>query len=377
MMSSHTTCLHRLLTCTRNASCKNLMQSGLPQRHTICRAECFASVVHLTNSFCVCRLRNVHRPGQDYEEAQGHSRKGRSNPKRQSALDQIRRHCNAAAGGAEQATDSAPAGPLVQRRTATPEGAALSAVQPPNITAAAEHTAALGMNSDSASAAVEVVSLLNDSEPQSEEQGFGPDPPPRARSQRQALLSESDNEGGSASGPEAPPDEVAVGAAPAQHALGEHPSLVLAGVTPQQRRLQSAAALIGEPEPCQSPDSHQVLADPSPGSVLAMSPASLPLPDRENRTPNLMAAPVLSDSSSLQLPAAGKPCPANTDGGAISMHSADAARSPAAPAGSPVACFGSETDLDACYVSPSNGLVMSHHAMKLHREGVSRRKSRH
>ena len=162
---------------------------------------------------------------------------------------------------------------------------------------------------------------------------------------------------------------MALGAASAQHALGGQPSLVSAGETSQEHRLQSAAAMIGVLEPCQSPDSQQVLA--SRGSVLAMSPASSPLPDRENSTPNVAAAATPSDGKSQQVPAAGKPCFVDTDGGASSMHSADATHNPAAPAGSPVACSGSEADADAF------GLVMSPYAMKLHREAVERRKSRH
>ena len=343
-----------------------------------------------------CRLREQHPArGHFQEPAEGGRRKVQ---RAEQALAwerwKSKRRSNAAAGGAGQATVSAPASPSARERTATPEAPAPAAVQPPNFTAAARQAAAPG----GASVAVEVVSLLNDSEPQSqdapgglgadateaaaaprvwlvdsepqsEEQGFGPDAPPRARSQRQALLSESDDEGGPAPEPAAPPDEMALGAASAQHALGGQPSLVSAGETSQEHRLQSAAAMIGVLEPCQSPNSQHVLA--SPGSVLAMSPASSPLPDRENSTPNVAAAATPSGSKSQQLPGAGTSGAANTDGGAISMHSADAAHSPAAPAGSPVACSGWEADAD------DFGLVMSPYATKLHRAGVDRRKSRH
>jgi hypothetical protein len=344
-----------------------------------------------------CRLREQHPARGHFQEPTEGGRRWVQSAKLALALEPLKaakRRSNAAAGRAGQATVPAPASPSAQERTATPQAAAPAAVQPPNFTAAARQAAAPG----GASAAVEVVSLLNDSEPQSqdapgglgadateaaaaprvwlvdsepqsEEQGFGPDAPLRARSQRQALLSESDDEGGPAPEPAAPPDEMALGAASAQHALGGQPSLVSAGEASQEHRLQSAAAMIGVLEPCQSPDSQQVL--PSQGSVLAMSPASSPLPDTENSTPNVAAAATPSDGKSQQVPAAGKPCFVDTDGVAISMHSADATHSPAVPAGSPVACSGSGADADAF------GLVMSPYAMKLHRDGVERRKSRH
>ena len=353
------------------------------------------------NPFCVCRLRDIHRPGQGYEEAAGGSRKGRFDPKRQSALAQIRRHFNTAAGGAGQATDSAPASPPAQERAATPEAAAPAAGQPPDYTAAAGQTAALG----GGSAEVEVVNLLNDSEPQSQDspggpgahptagaavprvwvlrdsepqsegQGLGPDAQYRLRSQRQALLSESDDEGGLAPEPEAHPDEVAAAAAPAQHALSEHSSLASAGETPQQRRRQSAATLTDEPEPYHLPESQQV--ETSPGGRPVMSPASSPLSDRENSTPNVAAAATPSDSISQQLAVTGRQAAAKAAGEAVGVHSAGAAQGPAAPATSPVAGSGLGADADAFYESPSSGLVMSPYAMKLHREGVLRRKSRH